>query len=206
MIVDLQARFLRSILAGDLAGAVAVAREAREHGLPFFYEEIVTRSLVEVGRRWEMGELSVADEHVATAVVQSVVASFYPSFPWAPEGPKGVVACVSGERHELGARIAADMLSYDGWNVTFVGADVPQDALLALVARERPRLVGLSIALPERLPELRETIAQLRKLAPAPKLLVGGRAISSIDTAGLAVDAVAISAADSVMLTRGWKP
>ncbi|MDX2093089.1 MAG: cobalamin-dependent protein [Kofleriaceae bacterium] len=203
--MELHARFLRSILAGDLAGALAIAREARAHSLPFFYEEIVARSLAEVGRRWEIGEISIADEHVATAVAQSVIASFYPSFPWAPEGPKGVVACPSGERHELGARIAADLLANDGWNVLFVGADVPEDALLALVARERPRLVGLSIALPERLPRLRETIAQLRKLAPAPKLLVGGRAVSSIASADLGVDAVAISAADVVALTQGWK-
>ena len=204
--MDLQARFLRSILAGDLPGALAVAGEARTHGLPFLYEEIVTRALVEVGRRWQVGELSVADEHVATAVAQSVLASFYSSFPWAPEGPKAIVACVAGERHELGARMAADLLAYDGWNVTFVGADVPQDALLELVARERPRFVGLSIALPGRVSRLCDTVAQLRQLVPATKLVVGGRAIAHIDTAGLAVDVVAPSAARAVDVVRGWKP
>jgi methanogenic corrinoid protein MtbC1 len=198
-------RFLPAILAGDLAGALAVAGEARAKGLPFLYEQIVRSALVEVGWLWEAGQISVADEHVATAVAQSVLASFYPAFPWAPEGPKGVVACVAGERHELGARMAADLFAYDGWNVTFVGADVPQDALLALVTREAPRFVGLSFALPERLPRLRETIARLREVAPTSKLVVGGRALATVDVRGLGADAFAPSASDAVEMMRTWK-
>ena len=202
----LPARFLRSILAGDLAASLAVAREARTHGLPFLYEEVVRWALVEVGRRWEDGSISIADEHIATAIAQSVLASLYPSFPWAPEGPKGVVACVAGERHELGARMAADLLAYDGWNVTFVGADVPQDALVELVTREHPRFVGLSASLPERLSRLHETIARLRGAVPASKLVVGGRVLASIDSQSLEVDAVAPSASGAVELLRRWKP
>jgi len=202
----LPARFLRSILAGDLAASLAVAREARAHGLPFLYEEVVRWALVEVGRCWEDGSLSVADEHVATAIAQSVLASQYPSFPWAPEGPKGVVACVAGERHELGARMAADLLAYDGWNVRFVGADVPQDALVELVTREHPRFIGLSASLPERMSRLHETIARLRGVVPASKLVVGGRVVGSIDSQSLDVDAVAPSASGAVELIRSWKP
>lgn len=202
----LSARFLRSILAGDLATSLAVARDARTHGLPFLYEEVVRWALVEVGRRWEAGSISVADEHIATAIAQSVIASQYPSFPWSPEGPKGVVACVAGEHHELGARMAADLLAYDGWNVTFVGADVPQDALVELVIRERPRFVGLSASLPERLSLMHQTIARLRRAVPSSKLLVGGRMLPSIDSQSLDVDAVATSASEAVELLRSWKP
>ena len=200
-----QVPFLRAILAGDIAAALAVARDARERGLPFFYEQVVTASLVEVGRRWEIGEITVADEHVATAVAQSVIASFYPSFPWAPEGPRAVVACIAGERHELGARMAADLLAYDGWNVQFVGADVPLDALLELVVRDRPQFVGLSIGLPERLPQLQTAIARLRAEVPACRVVVGGRALARLDTGSLGVDLIARSAVESVAAVRAWK-
>ncbi len=202
----LSARFLRSILAGDLATSLIVAREARTHGLPFLYEKVVRPALVEVGRRWEAGSISVADEHIATAIAQSVVASQYPSFPWAPDGPKGVMACIAGERHELGARMAADLLAHDGWNVTFVGADVPQDALIDLVTREQPRFVGLSASLPERLSLLHETIARLREAVPASRIVVGGHVLPRIDGQSLDVDAIATSAAAAVELLRKWKP
>lgn len=203
----LRDRFLRAILEGDLAAALSVAEDARVHGLPAFYEMVVTPALVEIGRLWERGTISVADEHVATAVAQSVLASRYPMFPWTTSGPKAIVACVSGERHELGARMAADLFSWDGWDVMYVGADVPLDALVARVEREAPVFVGLSVGLADRLPVIREAIARLRRARPGLKLLVGGRAVASAP-AGLDVgaDEIARSASSAVASISRWKP
>jgi methanogenic corrinoid protein MtbC1 len=133
-----------------------------------------------------------------------VLASFYGSFPWCARGPGAIVACVGGVRHELGARMAADLLALDGWNVRYVGADVPGDALVELCLRHAPRLVGLSAALPERLEELRTMVARLRAALPAVKLLVGGRAV--VDAASLGADFAARSAAEGVARAAGWKP
>ncbi len=202
-----QDRFLAAILRGDLTDALSVAQQARSRGLPFFYEQMIARSLVEVGRLWQAGQISVADEHIATAVAQSVLASFYPSFPWVATGPKGIVACVEGERHELGARMAADLLVCDGWNVLYVGGDVPLAALVELVVRTRPVFVGLSFALAERLPTVRDAIARLRREAPDVKLLLGGRGVA-IDAArarDLGGDAIACSGASAADKIRAWK-
>ncbi len=202
-----QDRFLAAILRGDLTDALSVAQQARSRGLPFFYEQMIARSLVEVGRLWQAGQISVADEHIATAVAQSVLASFYPSFPWVATGPKGIVACVEGERHELGARMAADLLVCDGWNVLYVGGDVPLAALVELVVRTRPVFVGLSFALAERQPTVRDAIARLRREAPDVKLLLGGRGVA-IDAArarDLGGDAIACSGASAADKIRAWK-
>ena len=202
-----QDRFLAAILKGDLAEALSVAQHARSRGLAFFYEQLIARSLVEVGRLWQAGRISVADEHVATAVAQSVIASFYPTFPWAAAGPRGIVGCVEGERHELGARMAADLLVHDGWNVMYVGADVPLASLVEIVVRTRPVFVGLSFALAERLPHVRDTIARLRREAPGTRLLLGGRGVAADAAAAqdLGADAVAHSAASAVEVIRAWK-
>lgn len=198
---------MAAILKGDLAEGLSVAQEARSRGLAFFYEELIARSLVEVGRLWQAGQISVADEHVATAVAQSVIASFYPTFPWAAAGPQGIVACVEDERHELGARMAADLLVHDGWNVMYVGADVPLASLVELVVRTRPVFVGLSFALAERLPQARDAIARLRRDAPDARLLLGGRGVA-VDAAAaqdLGADAAARSATGAVEAIRAWK-
>jgi MerR family transcriptional regulator, light-induced transcriptional regulator len=202
-----QDRFLAAILKGDLAEALSVAQEARSRGLPFVYEELIARSLVEVGRLWQAGRISVADEHVATAIAQGVIASFYPTFPWAAGGPKGIVGCVEGERHELGARMAADLLVHDGWNVMYVGADVPLASLVELVVRTRPVFVGLSFAMAERLPHARDAIARLRREAPDARLLLGGRGVT-VDPAsaqGLGAEVVARSAISAMEVIRAWK-
>lgn len=201
-----QDQFLAAILKGDLAEGLRVAQQARSRGLPLFYE-LIAGALVEVGRLWQAGRISVADEHVATAVAQSVLASFYPSFPWVAAGPKGIVTCVEGERHELGARMAADVLTCDGWDITYVGADVPLAALVDLVLQTRPVFVGLSFALAERLPNVRDAIARLRREAPGTRLLIGGRgaAIDAASAQELGADAIAQSATSAAEVIRAWK-
>jgi methanogenic corrinoid protein MtbC1 len=201
-----QDQFLAAILRGDLAAGLSVAQPARSRGLPLFYE-LIAEALVEVGRLWQAGRISVADEHIATAVAQSVLASFYPSFPWVAVGPKGIVACVEGERHELGARMAADLLVCDGWDITYVGADVPLASLVELVVRTRPAFVGLSFALAERLPSVRDAIAQLRREAPGTRLLLGGRgaAIDAASLRALGADASAPSGTSAAEAIRAWK-
>ncbi|HEX7942170.1 MAG TPA: cobalamin-dependent protein [Gemmatimonadaceae bacterium] len=202
-----QERFLAAILQGDLAQGLSVAQEVRSRGLPFFYEELITWALVEVGRLWQAGRISVADEHVATAVAQSVIASFYPTFPWAAAGPKGIVGCVEGERHELGARMAADLFVHDGWNVMYVGADAPLASLVELVVRTRPVFVGLSFALAERLPQVRDAIARLRREAPDARLLLGGRGLACVAASAqeLGADVIARTATSAVEVIRAWK-
>lgn len=208
MEAELADEFFAAIVAGDFSGASAVARRSLEQGgLPFLYEKVIAPALARVGDHWHEGKLSVADEHIATAITQSVLASFYPTFPWKVDGPKGIVACVSGERHELGARMAADLLSCDGWNILFVGGDVPLEALLALVARESPRLIGLSVGLPDRLSDYREAFARLKHTSPGSKLLVGGRAVASgaLSPSDLKADLAARSAQEAVEAVREWK-
>jgi methanogenic corrinoid protein MtbC1 len=201
----LQQRFLHAILAGDFPGALATARDARARGISYLYEELVTGALVEVGRRWQDGQITVADEHVATALTQSVLATFYSELTWPSQGPRGVVACVAGELHALGARMTADLLACDGWMVTFVGADVPLDALLALVQRDRPRFVGLSVAQPERLGRAREMVAELRRGVPEIRIVIGGSVIARDEGAALGADVIARSATDGVAAIREWK-
>ena len=70
--VGLRERFIAAILAGNFADALASANEAKAHGLPFLYEEIVVNALSRVGQLWQDGKISVADEHVATAVAQTI--------------------------------------------------------------------------------------------------------------------------------------
>jgi methanogenic corrinoid protein MtbC1 len=196
--------FITAILAGDLARGLELASAARERGLRHLYEEIVTPALVEVGRRWQRGEISVADEHVAAAMTQSVICAQYPTFRWPVGARKGIVACVPGERHELGARIAADLLVDAGWDVLFVGADVPLVALADRIRHERPAFVGLSVGMATRLPEVNEALALLRSAAPDVKWIVGGRAAAEAGGGALEADAVVTSASGAVDVLRSW--
>ncbi len=161
----------------------------------------------QVGRLWQEDRISVADEHLATALAESTLAALYPEFAWPVFGPRAIVACTEGERHQFGARMAADLLALDGWNVAFLGADVPSEALLERARRTQPVFVGLSVCLVFHLPCSRQTIAALRREAPEVRVLVGGPAAREIpDPAVFGADACALTADEGVRIARAWKP
>lgn len=200
------APFLEAILAGDHEQAFDIVRSAMSRGMAHAYEAVVQPAMHRVGELWHDRQISVADEHLATGVAQSTLAALYPLFPWPVGGPKAMVTCVQGERHELGARMVSDLLALDGWDTAFLGADVPLEAMLERVRKDRPVFVGLSATLPAHVPAMRRTIDLLRAHASSVKVLIGGRAFLELPEGELAADAVARSGSDAVRAVVAWKP
>ncbi|MCY0987848.1 cobalamin-dependent protein [Nannocystis sp. ILAH1] len=200
-------RFASALLAGDRPGALACAREAFARGVGHLYEDVVRPALARIGDMWMRNEITIAEQHVATALAQSVLGALYPEFPWPPPGPRAVIACVAGEHHELGARMVADLLTLDGWDGMFLGADVADDALLERVAQTRPGLVVLSLTMPTRRRALAPLVGRLRRLPSSPKILVGGSAMLGRELSDLPASAGAVlsSARAAVDWARRWK-
>lgn len=176
-----RSRFLAALLAGDSRAATDVALGAVARGVPVqdVYVEVLQEALYEVGRLWEANLITVAAEHLATAVAQAVVASLYDYLP-RPEVPRGalVLTGVEGELHQVGGHIVADTLEADGWDVRFLGADVPLAAVLRAVAEHRPRVLGISCTMLDNLPRVARLVAAVREAfgADAPGILLGGSA------------------------------
>lgn len=205
---DERSTFLSLILDGDRLRAEGHARRVLErHGVRFLYEEVVQPALEEVGRLWYSHRITVADEHLATAAAQSAVAALYPLFHWPTRGPRVLVACAQGERHDFGARMVADLLALDGWDERFLGADVPVEDLARKVQELAPRVVGISVTLPFHVPMAESAIRLVRGKFPAVKILIGGRATADDHgvSASFGADALARSGSEAVEVARGWK-
>jgi len=178
---DVRDGYLGALLASDVAGAREVLDGAIAAGLPVrrIYLDVLQPTLYEIGRRWSHAEISIAQEHLATAATQSAMARLAEALS---DGPRRVrphtalVACVSDELHAVGGRMVADFLEADGWKVVFLGQLTPGTDLAALAAEQGATLVAVSAALPERVPQVAEACAALRGLDPAPYVLVGGQA------------------------------
>jgi methanogenic corrinoid protein MtbC1 len=134
----------------------------------------------EIGRLWQENKLSVAQEHLATAVSQLVLSHLYQHLPrTARNGKRVLVACVEGEQHEMGVRILADFLEMAGFDAQLLGANVPTDSLVATAAQVRPDLIALSASLSFHIPALRQAVIRLKEaLGPSFPVLIGGRAVA----------------------------
>ena len=173
--------FVRALLDGNRRAAEGIALETLHQGVtPLdLYVDFLQEAMYQIGHLWEANQASVAQEHMATAIVQYIVARLYAIVP-PPTRQRGgaLVAVVAGEMHELGAHILADALEADGWDVRFLGANVPSSAILGAVSEHRPQVVGISAALLTRLGEVASLVGALRrKFSPPPRILLGGAAI-----------------------------
>ena len=131
----------------------------------------------EIGRLWHENRITVAQEHLATAISQLVLAQLYRHLPRdPPNGKRVTVACVEGELHEVGARMASDFLEMAGFDVDFLGANVPTDHLLSYVRDARPDLLCLSATLSFHVPALQDAVARVRAQDATLPIAVGGLA------------------------------
>jgi methanogenic corrinoid protein MtbC1 len=173
------AAYLAALLEGERRTCEAIlrARLERDAEARTIYEDLVQRSLYEVGERWERGEVSVATEHLVTAITESLLSLLYPQLVRGPRnGRTAVVSSLANEHHQVGARIVADYFELHGWRSHFLGADTPVRDLLDLTATRRPDVVALSLALSTGLETLRQATAALRAAFPGLPILVGGQA------------------------------
>lgn len=134
------------VLAGaDLRGAAAELRTALEAYddaaiqsaldvlLATFTFETVARDVMlpllrEIGDRWELGEISVAQEHFASSLLRGRLLSIARGWDRGV-GPRAVLACAPEERHELALIVFGIALRAQGWRVTYLGADTPVESI-----------------------------------------------------------------------------
>jgi signal transduction histidine kinase len=198
--------FLRLLLSGDRREAERHASQLFEdRGPGYLYERVIQPALYEVGNLWETKRINVADEHLATEIAASSIASLYSRFPWPTGGPRVVLGCVEGERHELGARMVGDLLALNGWDERFLGSDVPIEHFVSKVADVAPSLVAISVTLDRHLSTARALVEAVRHVHPATKIIVGGLATQALDGPDvLGADAIAQSGSQAVAIARHW--
>ncbi|WP_426757295.1 cobalamin B12-binding domain-containing protein [Myxococcus sp. Y35] len=174
--------YLAAQLAGNRREALRLlVDEGILRGIPLqtLHLDVIQPAQYEIGRLWQENIISVAQEHLATAVSQLALAHLYRHLPRDPPNGKVVlIACVQGELHEVGPRMASDFLEMAGFDVRFLGANVPPEHLARMVSEVRPDLVALSVTMTYHLPALREAVAHVRKVFPDAPLAVGGLAFS----------------------------
>jgi len=174
--------FRDALIAGHQVVAEDVAREALDGGMALadLYVDVMFPALIEVGERWASGDLTVAEEHLATSIVESVMARLGRTADRAPtrHRERVLMAGVELEGHVVGLRMLADLAEVAGFDVRYLGASVPLDALLDLVSRLRPDIACLSVSIATPTMSLVEAVEALVR-RPDLRLLIGGSGVPS---------------------------
>ena len=140
-----------------------------------FVLRVAVPLVMEVGERWSRGQLSVADEHLLSATLRSLLVGLVQARGGA-RGPALLLATVTGERHEIGLLLAALLAVDTGMRLIYLGTDLPAREIVAAANRSKPAVVGISTVSSD---NRQRAVAELRCLADelpaAAQLWVGGR-------------------------------
>lgn len=183
-LLQAQADYERALLHADRRRCAAAVVATLEAGIAADTAmcEVVTPALYAVGRQWAAGELTVADEHLMSAIAEVDLAKLRDHLHTVPVRDRRVVVAVAdGEQHRLGARIVADLLGSDGWSTDLLGSATPNEVLVDHVRATRPVAVGVSASTEARAAAIHELVLALRELDDPPMVLLGGRLFAELD-------------------------
>lgn len=179
MIKYSQKEFLAALLEGDRQKCSGIVSRLHRSNVSLedVYEMVIKKALYDIGEMWEEGKISVAAEHLASAIVESVLNDLYMEIISGKRISKSaVLACVENESHQVGIRMVADIFEINGWNTFFLGANTPTTDLVKFVGEVRPDIVALSLSNFGNIRNLENVLETVGKEFPNQKIIVGGHA------------------------------
>lgn len=196
-LVKARARYVSALMQGESILAHTVVDQALGFGASRanIYLRILAPAQVRLGELWHRGAINVAQEHLATTITMEMMDFLRNGMERGPSlGVRAVVTPVEDDQHFIGARMVADFLAMDGWDVDFLGSGTPANDLAEFVRNRDADVLALSVTLPEFLPNVTAAVEAIRKLRPdSPRILLGGNALNHTkhDLDSLGCDAVA---------------
>jgi len=176
---DVFSRYQKCLLAGSKADCYKIVDSLIKDSVEIhdLYVNLFQRSLYEIGSLWEHNKISVAVEHVATAITESMLGLVYPIIFGAEHvGRTAVISCLANEYHQLGGKMVADIFELNGWDGYFLGANAPLEQLLAAIDDKQPELVALSLSVCFNFDHLYRALEAVRARYPRLPIMVGGQA------------------------------
>lgn len=147
-VVELRNSWIDACLAFDERTAELVLNQAFSYYSPeVVCFELLQKALAEIGNGWYSGLVSVQQEHFASALAMRRLDSLLAATPTPTRPGRIIIGCPPGDTHTFSPLLVTFLLRRRGWDIIYLGADVPTYRLQATIERTRPDLVVFSAQL-----------------------------------------------------------
>ena len=187
-------RFMSAVDKMDSKGLeyILIQVEA-DYGINSMMKNFLVPLMEKIGEGWRKGQLRISHEHLASHVIRSFLSGVLISQKTSPIAPNVLVTTPADQWHDIGALILAVTAASEGWNVTYLGANLPAEEIAGAVKHNICKAVILSVVYPEDDPVLVQEIRKLKRMLPDNvKIIVGGRASASYKNVLDEVDALQV--------------
>ena len=172
-------RLLNHLTSVDRTGSVSVIEEALRYNCTpaAIYNSVITPAMVDLGELWHGGRITVAHEHHASQIVDSLINMVaQKSQRLSINGLRALVTSPAGENHWIGAKIFANLLFLEGWDVEYIGVDTPAEDLAIYLTEVEIDVVAFSVVLPDNIMSVEEAVSTIESLDNPPFVILGGPA------------------------------
>ena len=176
--------FLGMLLIGDSNKAKRIIKNNHDKGLDLLNMiiKVFIPTLIRIGDLWERNEISVAQEHYSSALIEKLLDYLSELEPVNEQRVfKALFMVPGGEEHTLSLKMAAEFFRRKGWSIIFIGRSIPLESLVRIVKDRKPDLLVLSVLTKAGSNSCGYLVQALKSELDSkkPYILVGGRGIDS---------------------------
>jgi|SRR5687767_3318301 len=173
VVIDTALTYTRSLASASLEDLLR--RAASRLGTTAFVEHVAAPLLRKVGDEWHLGRLSPSQEHLTSSILQDILIGTMRGFSQTEGAPSVLVATPAGERHAIGAALVGAAAALHGWNVIYLGPDLPAADIATAAIATDVTMVAISIVYVDDRARVLGELRTLRELLPESiGLAVGG--------------------------------
>jgi len=172
----------KKLTDGDIQSSVKIYEEYMKIFSPSdFFDKILRPVMYKIGEDWADNTISIATEHVASNVAQTLVKIIMDEVTGNANKKKILICVPLGEEHHLGCDVLETYLSIKGFKVFNIGTSIPTESILSFIEYNHPDIVLISITLEDNISAGQRLVKKIKEQYDIP-ILVGGFALQEEKT------------------------
>lgn len=185
-LTDIQNRFLEDLIAGHYDVAFERINHLQTYPIRLLdlYKYIFEPTLVAIGLLWEVGKISIAEEHIISDLISRTLVAFSEQEHknTTPTKPFTAAFMLPGsELHDFSLKMTLEVFKQMGWQTFYIGKSVPTFSLETFFSSKSIDVLVLSVTLKEHLNSCEALIKAIREMSISkqPVIIVGGSALEN---------------------------
>ena len=164
----------KKLIDGDIQSSIKIYEEYIKIFSPGdFFDKILRPVMYKIGEDWANNTISIATEHVASNVAQTLVKIIMEKVTGNANKKKILICVPLGEEHYLGCDVLETYLSIKGFKVYNIGTSIPTESILSFIEYNKPDIVLISITLGDNISAGQRLVKKIKEQYDIP-ILVGG--------------------------------
>lgn len=164
----------KKLIDGDIQSSIKIYEEYIKIFSPGdFFDKILRPVMYKIGEDWANNTISIATEHVASNVAQTLVKIIMDKVTGNANKKKILICVPLGEEHHLGCDVLETYLSIKGFKVYNMGTSIPTESILSFIEYNNPDIILISITLEDNISAGQRLVKKIKEQYGIP-ILVGG--------------------------------